>query len=91
MATFPERIADNGERLASELARRAYIERAIGRATRGRDGEGHRASSASPPPSCLRAASAKRRSDLAQPGRKPLPRTDHRIQKIGIGPGLTAV
>ena len=85
-AAFLEKIADNLERATPELAQRTSIETGLPAA----QFEGETARTAA----TLRKFAAVVRQgrfrqatiDPAQPERKPLPRMDHRMQKIGIGP-----
>lgn len=85
-AAFLEKIADNLERATPELAQRTSIETGLPAA----QFEGEAARTAG---NLRKFAAVVRQGrfrqaaiDPAQPDRKPLPRMDHRLQKIGIGP-----
>lgn len=85
-AAFLERIADNLDRVTPALAQRTSIETGLPAA----QFEGEAARTAG---NLRKFATVVRQGrfrqaaiDPAQPDRKPLPRMDHRLQKIGIGP-----
>jgi len=85
-AAFLEKIADNLDRVTPELAARTSIETGLPAA----QFEGEAARTAG---NLRKFATVVRQGrfrqaaiDPAQPERKPLPRMDHRLQKIGIGP-----
>jgi len=85
-AAFLERIADNLERVAPELAQRTSLETGLPAS----QFEGETAKTAA---NLRKFAAVVRQGrfrgasiDPAQPERKPLPRLDHRMQKTGIGP-----
>lgn len=85
-AAFLEKIADNLERAAPELAQRTSLETGLPAP----QFEGETARTAA---NLRKFAAVVRQGrfrqaaiDPAQPERKPMPRMDHRMQKIGIGP-----
>jgi NADP-dependent aldehyde dehydrogenase len=85
-AAFLEKIAENLDRVAPVLAQRTSIETGLPAA----QFEGEAARTAG---NLRKFAAVVRQGrfrqaaiDPAQPERKPLPRMDHRLQKIGIGP-----